>query len=176
MGAIARERPVATAGLAATLAMLKITGDLTSTEILAGRAKDRRDTDPSALMTSGSHSKGPDGKHDFDIKLEYKDEFGRKLTQKEAFRQLNYAFHGYGPGKKNQERRLKQLEEEKRRREGKFSLETGTLKALHSAQTATGMAHVTLDTVSRNAEQEKKAIERVVRRLQAEEKKRSQQQ
>ena len=35
---------------------------------------------------------------DAGVKLEYRDEFGRKLTQKEAFRQLCYKFHGYGPG------------------------------------------------------------------------------
>jgi hypothetical protein len=41
------------------------------------------------------------------VKLEYRDEFGRKLTQKEAFRQICYRFHGYGPGKKAKEKRLK---------------------------------------------------------------------
>ena len=43
------------------------------------------------------------------VKLEYRDEFGRKLTQKEAFRQICYRFHGYGPGKKAKEKRLKVL-------------------------------------------------------------------
>ncbi len=31
-----------------------------------------------------------------EIKLEYRDEFGRLLTRKEAFRQMSYQFHGHG--------------------------------------------------------------------------------
>ena len=71
------------------------TGELGKSEELAGRAKDGRVVDPSAKV---------DG-----VKLEYRDEFGRKLTQKEAFRQICYRFHGYGPGKKAKEKRLKVL-------------------------------------------------------------------
>ena len=166
-------------GLAATLALLKGTGDLGKAETLAGRAKDRRGIDISIPSSDNAQAQGQrqgrggggagEKEHEFDIKLDYRDEFGRKLTQKEAFRQLNYAFHGYGPGKKNQERRLKQLEEEKKLREGQSSLQTGSFKALQSAQNTTGMAHVTLGAVSGSAEQEKKAIERVVKRLKREE-------
>ena len=74
-------------------ATLHYTGELGKSEELAGRAKDGRVIDPSAKV---------DG-----VKLEYRDEFGRKLTQKEAFRQICYRFHGYGPGKKAKEKRLK---------------------------------------------------------------------
>lgn len=70
-----------------------VVGELGKSEELAGRAKDGRVVDPSAKV---------DG-----VKLEYRDEFGRKLTQKEAFRQICYRFHGYGPGKKAKEKRLK---------------------------------------------------------------------
>jgi hypothetical protein len=55
--------------------------------------QDGRVVDPSSKVTG--------------VKLEYRDEFGRKLTQKEAFRQICYRFHGYGPGKKAKEKRLK---------------------------------------------------------------------
>ncbi|XP_016356966.1 U4/U6.U5 tri-snRNP-associated protein 1-like [Sinocyclocheilus anshuiensis] len=47
-----------------------------------------------------------------DIKIEYVDESGRKLTPKEAFRQLSHRFHGKGSGKMKTERRMKKLEEE----------------------------------------------------------------
>lgn len=40
------------------------------------------------------------------------DEFGRPMTTKEAWRQLNHAFHGKAPGAKAQERRKKQYLEE----------------------------------------------------------------
>lgn len=47
-----------------------------------------------------------------DVKLEYADETGRQLNQKEAFRQLSHRFHGKGSGKKKTEKRGKKLEEE----------------------------------------------------------------
>lgn len=47
-----------------------------------------------------------------DVKLEYVDETGRHLNQKEAFRQLSHRFHGKGSGKKKTEKRGKKLDEE----------------------------------------------------------------
>ncbi|XP_021358089.1 U4/U6.U5 tri-snRNP-associated protein 1-like [Mizuhopecten yessoensis] len=47
-----------------------------------------------------------------DVKLEYVDNDGRKLNEKEAFRQLSHRFHGKGSGKKKQEKRQKKIEEE----------------------------------------------------------------
>ncbi|XP_028272073.1 U4/U6.U5 tri-snRNP-associated protein 1 [Parambassis ranga] len=47
-----------------------------------------------------------------EVKIEYVDESGRKLTPKEAFRQLSHRFHGKGSGKMKTEKRMKKLEEE----------------------------------------------------------------
>ncbi|XP_040892865.1 U4/U6.U5 tri-snRNP-associated protein 1 [Toxotes jaculatrix] len=47
-----------------------------------------------------------------EVKIEYVDESGRKLTPKEAFRQLSHRFHGKGSGKMKTERRMKKREEE----------------------------------------------------------------
>jgi len=47
-----------------------------------------------------------------DVKLEYADETGRQLNQKEAFRQLSHRFHGKGSGKKKTEKRGKKVDEE----------------------------------------------------------------
>lgn len=47
-----------------------------------------------------------------DVNIEYVDESGRKLTPKEAFRQLSHRFHGKGSGKMKTERRMKKLEDE----------------------------------------------------------------
>lgn len=47
-----------------------------------------------------------------EVKIEYVDESGRRLTPKEAFRQLSHRFHGKGSGKMKTERRMKKLEEE----------------------------------------------------------------
>eukprot|EP00438_Fugacium_kawagutii_P002913 Skav230080 [mRNA] locus=scaffold2569:257707:261437:- [translate_table: standard] len=51
---------------------------------------------------------------DGDIKLEYRDDFGRVQTPKEAFRSISWKFHGKArvPGRKNMERRLLRLENE----------------------------------------------------------------
>lgn len=49
------------------------------------------------------------------IRIEHLDEFGRPMTLKEAFRAQSYKFHGKKPGKNRQEKKLKQLEIEKRK-------------------------------------------------------------
>ncbi|KAF2224756.1 SART-1 protein [Elsinoe ampelina] len=40
------------------------------------------------------------------VKLEYHDEFGREMNQKEAFKHMSHQFHGKGSGKGKQEKRL----------------------------------------------------------------------
>lgn len=52
------------------------------------------------------------GSYKPDFKLEYIDQGGRKLNQKEAFRQLSHRFHGKASGKKKTEKRQKKHEEE----------------------------------------------------------------
>ncbi|CAN0878384.1 SART-1 family protein DOT2 [Linum grandiflorum] len=47
-----------------------------------------------------------------DIRIERTDEFGRIMTPKEAFRVISHRFHGKGPGKMKQEKRMKQYQEE----------------------------------------------------------------
>lgn len=46
------------------------------------------------------------------IKLEYVDDDGRPLSAKEAFRYLSHKFHGKGPGKNKQEKRIKKAQQE----------------------------------------------------------------
>ena len=47
-----------------------------------------------------------------DVNLEYVDETGRRMNEKEAFRFLSHRFHGKGSGKKKTEKRAKKLVEE----------------------------------------------------------------
>jgi U4/U6.U5 tri-snRNP-associated protein 1 len=65
------------------------------------------------------------------------------LTRKEAWRDLSYQFHGYGSSKKNEERRLKQIERERAEasRASKHGT-SGTFGALKATQSATGKAFV----------------------------------
>ncbi|KAJ6628254.1 U4/U6.U5 tri-snRNP-associated protein 1 [Pseudolycoriella hygida] len=46
------------------------------------------------------------------VKLEYIDDSGRLLNEKEAFRYLSHKFHGKGPGKNKIEKRLKKNEQD----------------------------------------------------------------
>jgi U4/U6.U5 tri-snRNP-associated protein 1 len=124
-------QPTQAKGLAATLALLKGSGDLHHKDQLAGRAKDTRDIDPSAK--------------DFGVKLEYRDENGLKLTQKEAFRQLSYRFHGINPGTKKKNKRLR--EQQALLKSSGNATETGTMKSLTRAQEATGKAHITVQVL-----------------------------
>lgn len=57
-----------------------------------------------------------------DVKLHYPDEFGRDMSAKEAFKQLSHQFHGKGSGKQKTEKRLKKIEDE-RKREAMSSLD-----------------------------------------------------
>ena len=49
------------------------------------------------------------------VELKYVDEGGRKLDAKEAFKHLSHQFHGKGSGKLKTEKRLKKIEDEKKR-------------------------------------------------------------
>eukprot|EP01041_Mallomonas_annulata_P000463 gene463-862_t len=128
--AFVHKQPLVASGMAATLALLKTSGDLTKKDALAGRSNDYRGHDPS-------------GK-EHGVKLEYRDEYGRKLTQKEAFRQLSYRFHGHGPGQKKKEKRLKAIEIANKSATSRAALDSGTMLSLTRAQEATGKAHLTI--------------------------------
>lgn len=49
------------------------------------------------------------------VNLKYTDDHGRSLDQKEAFKHLSHQFHGKGSGKGKTEKRLKKIDDEKRR-------------------------------------------------------------
>ncbi|GJD09926.1 SART-1 family protein DOT2 [Galdieria sulphuraria] len=112
------EEPVSM-GVSAALKHLQMTGNLRQDIEQVGRTKDERIAD---ARQSEEGSKR--------IKLEYIDEFGRELTPKEAFRQLSYKFHGKGPGKAKQEKRLRKYIQELRSK----MLSSGDDTPLHSVR------------------------------------------
>lgn len=124
------EEPIVNSGLAAALLLCKNKGLLETQMQKVARVKA-----PKGALPNGDYciedKMGFDDKYsrreeyrgftqDFkekdgykpDVKIEYVDESGRKLTPKEAFRQLSHRFHGKGSGKMKTERRMKKLEEE----------------------------------------------------------------
>ncbi|RWS28599.1 U4/U6.U5 tri-snRNP-associated protein 1-like protein [Leptotrombidium deliense] len=80
-----------------------------------------------------------------DVKLEYIDEHGRILNQKEAFRVLSHKFHGKGPGKGKIDKRMKKLDQESKLRQ-MISTDTplGTLKLLQEKQKELNSPYVVL--------------------------------
>jgi len=148
-------------GLSSFVSMLRTTGEITGRhggkEELRGRAKDERNYDNyepldlSKVVAIGRNATEKDEElAQREIKLEYRDKFGRLLTQKEAYRDLCYQFHGHGGGKKKEEKRLKQITREQaeaRMASGQVSAArdgtaVGTLGALRATQKATGKAFV----------------------------------
>ena len=158
-GDTAATKPVGR-GLSSFLSMLKHTGDITGKhagkEELRGRAKDERNYEDYEKLNLQEvvqlDNRAILNDKDFElanreIKLEYRDDHGRLLTRKEAYRQLCYQFHGHGSSKKNEERRLKQIERE--RTQGSIASKhgkSGTLGALKATQKATGKAFVPYKT------------------------------
>lgn len=148
-------------GLSSFVSMLKTTGEITGkhggTEELRGRAKDERNYDNlkpmdlSKVVAIGRNATDKDKEFaNREIKLDYRDKHGRLLTQKEAYRELCYQFHGHGASKKKEEKRLRQIQREQaeaRMASGQVSAArdgttVGTLGALRATQKATGKAFV----------------------------------
>jgi len=80
---------------------------------------------------------------DGDIKLEYRDDYGRVQTPKEAFRAISWKFHGKVPGRKNMERRLLRLENEMKLK-GNTMDDLPTLRALKHVQVAEAKPYMVL--------------------------------
>ncbi|XP_022893463.1 SART-1 family protein DOT2-like isoform X2 [Olea europaea var. sylvestris] len=90
-------------GLAGALKLLKDRGTLKETVEWGGRNMDKK---KSKLVGIYDNDKAKE------IRIERTDEYGRILTPKEAFRLLSHKFHGKGPGKMKQEKRIRQYQEE----------------------------------------------------------------
>lgn len=66
------------------------------------------------------------------VNLKYVDEFGRDMDQKEAFRFLSHQFHGKGSGKQKTEKKLKRVDEE-RKKEAQSNLDTSVSTGMDKA-------------------------------------------
>jgi hypothetical protein len=119
-------------GIAAALAHFSHVGSLREREEFAGRDNDAR---PTADADDGAGG----------VRLEYRDELGRKLTPKEAYRRISYAFHGRDPSKTARDKRMKRMLREQALK-GASSTDTplGSLSAQSKAQEARGVAYLPL--------------------------------
>ncbi|THH01480.1 hypothetical protein EW026_g1250 [Hermanssonia centrifuga] len=87
-----------------------------------------------------------------DVNIVYYDEFGRELSQKEAWKALSHKFHGKGSGKMKTEKRLKKIAEEKKK-EAMASGDTplSMNQAFQIRQEKAGQAHFVLSVGNRGA-------------------------
>lgn len=80
-----------------------------------------------------------------DVEIKYHDEFGRDLDQKEAWKHLSHVFHGKMPGTKKMEKRLKKIEDERKRAKmAAGETPTGMMGAFQTRSERTGQAHMVL--------------------------------
>ncbi|PRW60335.1 SART-1 family DOT2 [Chlorella sorokiniana] len=109
---VTREKQIGT-GLAGALAFLKDRGELDGGIEWAGRTNDSKKVNVQGLEDVFTGGRQEDKLAlDVEVALTRKDEYGRILTPKEAFRQLCYRFHGIQPSKNTRERRAKKAAEE----------------------------------------------------------------
>ncbi|XP_025412305.1 U4/U6.U5 tri-snRNP-associated protein 1 [Sipha flava] len=79
------------------------------------------------------------------IKLDYIDDDGHLLSEKEAFRYLSHKFHGKGPGKNKIEKRIKKAEQEALMKQmSSTDTPLGTLNMLQSKQKQTQSPYIVL--------------------------------
>ncbi|CAN0878932.1 SART-1 family protein DOT2 [Linum grandiflorum] len=113
---IIHEAPVGK-GLSGALKLLHKQGTLKESINWGGRNMDKKKSKLVGIVETDDGKKKEKNKDKDmdrfkDIRIERTDEFGRTMTPKEAFRIISHRFHGKGPGKMKQEKRIKQYQEE----------------------------------------------------------------
>ncbi|KAK2456697.1 SART-1 family protein DOT2 [Trifolium repens] len=104
-------------GLSGALKLLKDRGTLKESVEWGGRNMDKKKSKLVGIV----EDEGKEAPNKKEIHIERTDEFGRILTPKEAFRIISHKFHGKGPGKMKQEKRMKQFHEELKLKQMKSS-------------------------------------------------------
>ena len=143
----------ASGGLGAVLDIARNRGMLGEEKELAGRMFDQKGAGLHAYTTEASEKEAT-------FSIDHYDEYGRKMTQKQAFRQLSWKFHGKAPSKRNREKRL--LEVEKQLAEKGEDKAMAYMSALQAAQQSTKSAHVVLTGIHAIKPTEVKAVRQQV--------------
>ena len=123
-------------GMAGALEVLRGRGLLAEEAATSGRMFDQKG--------AGLENYKEEGETSFN--LDYHDEYGRKMTQKQAFRQLSWKFHGKGPSKKRREKRMMEMEKQMDDKGRDVGMEY--MGVLAKAQEKTKSAHVVLSGIN----------------------------
>ncbi|GAU26173.1 hypothetical protein TSUD_353960 [Trifolium subterraneum] len=102
-------------GLSGALKLLQDRGMLNESIEWGGRNMEKKKTKLVGINVED------EGKEEKQIHIERRDEFGRILTPKEAFRVFSHKFHGKGPNKIKQEKRMNQFRRELKLKQMKSS-------------------------------------------------------
>uniref|UniRef100_A0A7S0JG55 SART-1 family protein n=1 Tax=Calcidiscus leptoporus TaxID=127549 RepID=A0A7S0JG55_9EUKA len=123
----------ASSGMGAALQMARTRGMLSEEKERSGRMFDQKGA---GLHNYEEHADKSD------VTLQYYDEYGRKMTQKQAFRQLSWKFHGKMPSKRRREKRMHEVEKQMTELTKDRAMEY--MGALQQAQQSTKSAHVVI--------------------------------
>ncbi|KAL3145439.1 hypothetical protein ABBQ38_001683 [Trebouxia sp. C0009 RCD-2024] len=133
-------------GMAGVLHLLKDRGELTQRMQWAGRTNDMKPVMLQGLeevYQSGAHS--DEIANRVELALTRRDEYGRVLTPKQAFREVSYRFHGIEPSKKSKEKIQRKVRDEMAARKAATSEQpAGTLNQLKHAQAKANTPYVVL--------------------------------
>ncbi|XP_057431978.1 SART-1 family protein DOT2-like [Lotus japonicus] len=102
-------------GLARAMKLLKDQQTLRESLEWGGRNMDKKKSKLVGMVDDETH------RYKKDIGIERRDEFGRILTPKEAFRLISHRFHGKGPGIRKKEKRMNQYKKELKMKQMKSS-------------------------------------------------------
>ena len=128
----ARREPLASSGLAASLALLRRGNNLGDKS--SGRSMAFSRTGAKSVKTEGA---------DGGLKYEHRDSQGNLLSTKEAWRLQNYVFHGQNPGRKKMEKRKAILDAMQPK--SQLDAQTRQTKALRARLKHSKQAHVKLN-------------------------------
>jgi len=135
-------------GLAVALQVLKKRG-LIGKDQLYGRYKDtgidRVERIEKEKKIKGESDKSKNNNNNnFNMDLEYRDEKGRQLTKKEAYRNLCYSFHNKLPSYKKIEKKIKRDERDQKLMNRDVSVEGITNRYLKNQQSTKDVPYVIL--------------------------------
>ncbi|KXS10209.1 hypothetical protein M427DRAFT_139753 [Gonapodya prolifera JEL478] len=83
------------------------------------------------------------------VNIEYTNEFGIKMDEKEAFKYLSHRFHGKGSGKQKIEKRLLKIQDKLKEEAASSSAPIGAVQKLQEATKRMGQPHIVLQVGNR---------------------------
>lgn len=136
-------------GIAVALEVFRKRG-LIVKDKLYGRYKDNNFENRIEKKTTNEIEKNKQNKNNFNIDLEYRDEKGRAMKPKEAYRYMCYIFHNKLPGFSKIEKRKRREEMEEKLNNKDTSNETKTFQYLKNHQIKNNTSYVVLQGKNTN--------------------------